>query len=170
MAGNSAQQFANRMRIKARGLGEASNAMGARAAFQAGKYLVKYTPIDTGQAKSNWQASRVSPRTRTRPAYAKGRYDSTEAQNEAAAISQILHECLARTKNQQMFLTNNLPYISKLESSYDTIKRKRPVPQSKYRSGFFRKAVQIAQHVLRDSRMFRDALKGKKISVSVEQF
>jgi len=168
MPGKSPEEFRTRVKIIAEGLGKASNAVGAQACYLAGEYLAKYTPIDTGQAKSNWQASRVSPRTVRRGAYASGIWGSTEGANEAATIAQIRKECVARKKNQQMFLTNNLPYISKLDAAYDTIKRKFPTPPAKYRRGFFQVAVQRAAEAIRNSRAFKQALAGKGASIRME--
>ena len=117
MAGKSASEVALGLRIRAKGFGEASNIVGAEACLAGGEYLVRSTPIDTGQAKSNWQASRGFPRTTTRRAYAVGERGSTAEQNISAAIAQIRAECNSRTRNQQMFLTNHLDYIEKLDKS-----------------------------------------------------
>ena len=151
MAGKSGAEVALGLKIKARGLGEASNIVGAEACLAAGEYLVRNTPIDTGQAKSNWQASRGFPRTTTRRAYAVGKKGTTAEQNISAAIAQIRAECASRTRNQQMFLTNNLDYIQKLNKSGGNM----GTPQ------FLQRAAQIARQVLRDNNLFTKALSGK---------
>jgi len=166
MAGKSPGQFALAMSIMAKSLGEASNAVGAEACFAAGEYLVRNTPIDTGQAKSNWQASRVRPRTKTRPAYYPGGLAagqakaSTEGPNMAAAIAQIRTECESRRKNQRMYLTNNLDYIEKLDAEGG----------NRGTSQFMRAATQRAAEVLKDSQLFRKALSGKAGVFKMESF
>ena len=165
------EQFSKRMRQYGKQLGEAANLIGAQAGVAIGKSVVRGTPIDTGRAKSNWQASRVNPRTRTRPAYAKGKYDSTEAANEAAAIAQIVAECRSRKNNQPLFITNNLDYIGLLESSYidGGHKRKTPVPQSKYQPGFVQIALQAGREEIRNTQLIKRALSEAGISgVSIE--
>lgn len=160
------EQFSKRVRLYGKQLGEAANLIGAQAGVAIGKSLVRGTPIDTGQAKSNWQASRESPRTRIRPAYVKGKYDSTEAANEAAAIAQIVAECRARKNNQQLYITNNLSYIGLLESSYfdGGHKRKTPVPQAKYGPGFVQIALQAGREEIRNTRLIKRALSEAGIS------
>jgi len=161
-----AAAFAKGMRKRGSALGEAANALGAQAATAIGKSLVQNTPIDEGTAKSNWQLSRVRPRTRTRDAYAKGKFGSTETANETAAIAQIVREAQARQKNQQLFITNNLHYIGKLESSYDDedVKRKTPPPPAKYKSGFVIIALQNGREVIRNTRLIRQALTGAGVT------
>lgn len=151
MAGKSGAEVAAGLKIIAKGIGEASNLVGAQACLSAGIYLARNTPIDTGQAKSNWQASRVRPRTSTRTAYAVGKKGTTAEANISATIAQIRSQCASRRNNQQMFLTNNLDYIEKLNRSGGNMGT----------SGFLRTASQIAQQVLRDSNLFKKALTGK---------
>ena len=156
--------FPKRMRIYGSQLGEAVNILGANAGIAIGISLVRDTPIDEGTAKSNWQASRTNPRTRTRDAYASGKYGSTETANEAAAIAHIVEQFKGRRKNQPIFLTNNLPYIAKLDSSYDTIKRKNPPPPPKYTSGFVRVALLKGREIIRDTRLIKRALSQSGVS------
>ena len=164
-------EFSKRMRQYGKQVGEAANAIGAQAGIAIGKSVVQGTPIDTGQAKSNWQASRVRPSTQTRPAYVKGKYDSTESQNETAAIAQIVSQFAARKNNEPLYLTNNLRYIGLLESSYfdGGHKRKTPVPQSKYRPGFVQIALQAGRESIQNTALIKKALSQAGISgVTVE--
>ena len=153
--------FAKRMRKIGTTLGKASNALGAQAGIAIGASLIKDTPIDTGAAKSNWQASRINPKTGTRDAFARGRYGDTELANETAAIAQIIQQFKARKNNQQLFLTNNLDYIGLLESSYhlETVRRKKPKPPARYTSGFVRVALQKGRETIRNTRLIRQALR-----------
>lgn len=160
MAGKSPGQFALAMSIMAKSLGEASNAVGAEACFAAGEYLVKNTPIDTGKAKSNWQASRVRPRSKSREAYSPGKRGNTAAENISAAVDQIRGQCESRRKNQRMYLTNNLDYIEKLDAQGGN----KGTPQ------FMRAAIQRAEEVLKDSQLFRKALSGKAGVFKMENF
>ena len=151
-------EFPKRMRIYGSQLGEAVNSLGASAGIAIGVSLVQDTPIDKGTAKSNWQASRTNPRTGTREAYATGKFGTTESANIAAAINHIVEQFKARRNNQQIFLTNNLYYISRLENEYDDIKRKNPPPPAKYKSGFVQVALQKGKETIRDTRLIRRAL------------
>ena len=148
--------FAQKMRKVGSALGQASNTLGSQVGIAIGASLVQDTPIDEGTAKSNWQASRVNPKTGTRDAFAKGKYGNTEAANEAAAIAQIIRQFKARKNNQQLFLTNNLEYIGELEKAYKP--RDDPKPPAKYKSGFVLVALQKGRETIRNTRLIKQAL------------
>jgi hypothetical protein len=146
------------IRKKGSALGAAANALGAQVGIAIGKSLVTLTPSDTGAAKSNWQGSRVRPRTVKRTAYAVGEFSKTDSANEAAAIAQITSQFKARKKNQPLYITNGLHYIGRLEESYNEIKRESPTPPARHKSGFFIIAVQEGKNVLRNTKLIRQAL------------
>lgn len=178
------KQFTRRLLFTGVQIQKAANVIGAQVCSTIGKRLVYMTPIDTGQAKSNWRASRSKPHSTTRKAYVKGRYggstgpdvkDTTE-QNKAAAIQQIVEQCRLRKNNQPMYLTNNLPYIGILESSYtDPFKRgphkrrPKPAPNPMYVPGFVKSALDMGRQYIRNTRMIKKALSRQGIrNVSVE--
>ena len=75
------------------------------AAMELFKSVIMMTPVDTGRARGNWQC------TMTRPA--DGVIDSE--QSEEATIAKMMEITLKSSIRKGIFLTNNLPYIQKLE-------------------------------------------------------
>lgn len=75
------------------------------AAMELFKSVIMMTPVDTGRARGNWQC------TMTRPA--DGVIDSE--QSEEATIAKMVETTLKSSIRKGIFLTNNLPYIQKLE-------------------------------------------------------
>ncbi len=65
--------------------------------------IIKMTPVDTGRAKGNWQCTIGSP--------ANG---ETDTLGEGAAMSAMIG-AVPRGAGKCVFLTNNLPYIKKIE-------------------------------------------------------
>ena len=79
--------------------------------------VILRTPVDSGQARWNWQASISSPKT----GVLKSKLDegsSAKAPNPSTAsdrrISQI-SSVVDKASGNIFFLTNNMPYINKLE-------------------------------------------------------
>lgn len=75
------------------------------ATMELFKSVIMMTPVDTGRARGNWQC------TMTRPA--DGIIDSE--QSEEATIAKMMEVTLKSSIRNGIFLTNNLPYIQKLE-------------------------------------------------------
>lgn len=69
------------------------------------KGVVLGTPVDTGRARGNWQASVNTPRT--------GQLETTDA-NGGATIS-AGETAVNGAAGNVFYLTNNLPYIHRLE-------------------------------------------------------
>src|SRR5690625_2752597 len=67
--------------------------------------IISATPVDTGAAKGNWQASVNTPKTGT-----VSRQDISGLQ----AIAEVL-DTVPDTAGSVVYLVNNLPYINKLE-------------------------------------------------------
>jgi len=65
--------------------------------------VIKMTPVDTGRAKGNWQCTIGQPASGT-----------TSRLGEAGALNEVLATVPVEA-GKQVFLTNNLPYIQRLE-------------------------------------------------------
>lgn len=91
-------------------------------------HLARNTPIDVGTARSNWQVSTISEATGTRPAFAP--YPSRwrppygpggsfgEGRNVAGATWSVPTKLRGRKPGQTVFITNNLPYIERLNHGW----------------------------------------------------
>ena len=62
-----AGDFLSRMRDRAEQVGEGAAKRVAEVGRQVGTELVLTTPVDTGEARSNWLASKNAPRGETVP-------------------------------------------------------------------------------------------------------
>lgn len=89
-----------------------------KTALTIDQLLVKATPVDTGQAKSNWLVSLDHPRRETISPYSPGKAGRTKRANESAAIQQG-KAAVANYKsgvNSEIWIANNLPYIGLLNT------------------------------------------------------
>lgn len=76
--------------------------------------LAMTTPVDEGTARSNWNVALDDSADGPTPAHAPGKGGSTGAANTRAAIAAGT-AVIDRTKFwQDIYITNNLPYIAKL--------------------------------------------------------
>lgn len=84
-----------------------------KIALDVFKRVVRKTPVDTGRAKGNWQATYGSPASGE-----VGYVDRTKRGNISAPRERDLAStALAwNPAESSIFLTNNLPYIGRLEN------------------------------------------------------
>lgn len=74
------------------------------AALNLFKQVILKTPVDTGRARGNWQT--------TVGGYAQG---TTGAKSESEVLNEMVQTLQGERIKKGFFLTNNLPYIQKLE-------------------------------------------------------
>lgn len=121
----------------------------ARASLQ---YLVESTPVDTGQARSNWRVSLVNRTFSVIPPYVPGRHLGIgERGNASAAIAAgnaEISKLRAGPKSgagSAVFITNNTSYIEKLNNGWS----------DQHPGGFIEGAALIAQKEIRNFRLLR---------------
>lgn len=66
--------------------------------------VIKDTPVDTGRARGNWQTTIGTP--------ASGQ---TDRKGEGPALAEVSQEAASFGAGKVIYLTNNLPYIYRLE-------------------------------------------------------
>lgn len=76
--------------------------------------VVADTPVDTGQAKSNWFVSIGGPASDIRGPYAPGTKGSTALDNIIATVEMGNLKLAAYTSGAVLHITNNLDYIGEL--------------------------------------------------------
>jgi len=106
------------MRRHGRRVEENANALKRKAALAVDATVVLATPVDTGRARSNWQASLGAPATGTREAYSPGTGGATGGANAAAAQEQAKAVIARSQPEQAIHITNNLPYIGRLNEGW----------------------------------------------------
>lgn len=114
----SLRDFSRRIRLRAAEVDTGVNRVVRETALLIDRDLVLGTPVDTGRARANWQVNVGSPETESIPAYVGGAKGSTGAANAQAAIAQGEAAIGARQPGQSIFISNNLPYIARLNDGY----------------------------------------------------
>lgn len=114
---SSFQQFSRRMRVLSNRFEENTNKNVRRAALAIDQALVLATPVDTGLARSNWLASLSVPRGDTVSPYSPGsKLGLDESANAASAIAQASGVVARRKPEQDIYISNNVPYIGDLNN------------------------------------------------------
>ena len=131
--------FARRMELRGIRVVANSDAAVRRFALLADQAVVNATPVDTGRARSNWIVNFDAPTTEVRETLAEGAAAGSAAIAEGAAkIATYNGEV-----NREIHLTNNLPYISRLNDGYS----------AQAPAGFVEQAVQIAAAAVAGTRL-----------------
>ena len=112
-------EFSRRITLRGRKVTEGADALTRRVALAADQAVVMGTPVDTGRARSNWIVALGAAPSQTIEAYSPGEAGNTEAANTQAALDQ--GEAVIRGyrgEGQEIHITNNLPYIQRLNDGY----------------------------------------------------
>lgn len=136
--------FSKRMKIRAKQLDKNMNKAVREVALIADREVVLQTPVDTGRARSNWIVSLGSPSREQQDAYTPGQGGSTGADNARAALEQAAAEISRRQPGQDINISNNLPYIGRLNEGYS----------AQAPAGFVQAAVLRAVNALKNLRVF----------------
>lgn len=119
------------------------------AATSVDRAVVVATPVDTGMARSNWVGTLDAPFAGIIPPYAPGsKLGLAEGGNASAAMEQALI-AIARfsvLRNLAIFITNNTPYMFKLNAGTS---KQAPI-------GFVRLAVKAGIASIRGMKIFVD--------------
>jgi hypothetical protein len=91
------------MKMRADNLPREVNYTVRRAALAIDQTLVMSTPVDTGQARSNWNVSTGAPQEQI-----------VEPVSAGAAIARGAAVINGRRSEETIFITNNVPYIGRL--------------------------------------------------------
>lgn len=90
-----------------------------KTALAAARAVIQWTPVDTGQARSNWLPKIGSPPTHTRLPHAPGSHlGRGESANAGAAMARVTAVFGAAKPGQPLYLKNNLPYIGRLNAGH----------------------------------------------------
>lgn len=78
-------------------------------------FIIRGTPVDTGQARSNWLPSHRVPMNGTIAPYAPGRHlGISETTNADRAMDRVRSAVAARPLGETFYLSNNVEYIEDL--------------------------------------------------------
>lgn len=110
-------QFAELMEERARRLEKNRALLMKKLALNIVKNLTRDTPVDTGQAISNWQVD-FSSLVGTIPPYSPGFYGLTRAENMRFAVAEARFKLKSYQPGNIIVIGNNLPYIGRLNEGY----------------------------------------------------
>jgi hypothetical protein len=115
-------------------------------ALAADQAVVVATPVDTGRARSNWLVEVDAPAAGTREPYVPGsKLGTGERDNLQGALDQgagVVGRFDVK-RNQSIHITNNLPYIQRLNDGWS----------AQAPAGFVEAAVQAAVRAVRGSKI-----------------
>jgi adenylosuccinate lyase len=133
---NTLGQFAKDMRQLAEELPQRANKVKQTVARTINFDLLETTPVDTGQAVSNWIVTLDEPASETRPAFVevaeggmrgpagakqwthRADTEATRQANIAEALPLANQTIDSATPEQPIYITNNLDYIQALDEGH----------------------------------------------------
>jgi hypothetical protein len=143
--------LAERMESLAGAVPDASVSLGNEAAMAMVRYLTLNTPVDTSRALSNWQIGLGRPFMFDVGPFVEGKYGSTEAQSREQAIKAAQYLLSFRKPGQTIYLSNNAPYIRKLNDGYS----------KQSAGGFIEAAVVLGQKTATNARLLSQTQSGR---------
>lgn len=109
--------FIRRINRRAKRVDDNVNLATKHAARAMLEEVIWATPVDTGRARSNWRVGVGSPNLGTRAPFAPGfKLGLGESANAGAAINSGSSIINSAPRNVPLFISNNLPYINKLNA------------------------------------------------------
>lgn len=115
------------------------------AAFAFFERVVDETPVDSGKAVSNWKLGlNFAPRTQ-RGAIIPGKNGSTADANREAVKQEALEVVVRAKEGHVIYVTNNVPYIDRLNGGYS----------AQAPAGFVESAMGASRDVIRRARLLK---------------
>ena len=103
-------QFANRIRELGRRVETGSDELVIKTALAVSQTVTLATPVDTGRARGNWQAEVGTPAT-----------EEVDREDESGRATIEINAQVIQTYEgtaQAVYLSNNLPYIGRLNEGH----------------------------------------------------
>lgn len=121
-------QFSRNIRKHGSNIENNSVKLVQRVAKRALRSLVEGTPVDEGEARSNWRVSLGNPTRNVIPAFSRGKHLGIgERANARAAIHagfNVINQLRVGAKfgtgqaGSALFITNAIPYLNRLRNGY----------------------------------------------------
>jgi hypothetical protein len=92
--------------------------LGRAAGFELARKLMKMTPVDTGRARANWNASVNSPDYSTTGSFSTKWDKEHKHTGFAEAKIQTATRVLKFSTGDTFYMSNGLPYIERLDQGY----------------------------------------------------
>jgi hypothetical protein len=112
------RSFSKKVRLQGQAVVDNSTKLLRRVAVAVDRSVVLATPVDTGRARSNWQVELGAPAVGVLPAFDPGKSQSTASANTQRALDAARARIAQARNGDEIHLTNNLPYIGKLNDGW----------------------------------------------------
>lgn len=147
MAADDLASFGRRIRLLANKVEPGSDRAVIACASAVATELAESTPIDTGRAISNWDASIGPSAFNYRPAAVPGEKGSTRSATVAEALGRMLRKIAGYKSGggAAVHITNSAPYIGRLNAGYS----------SQAPAGFIELAIQRGRAAIRNVRILK---------------
>lgn len=129
--------LAKRLEKKAASLDKAASDLSVKVATAIVLDLAHNTPVDTSKALSNWIVTLDKPSSERIEPHFRGEQGSTYRESAAETFDRAVQVLKVKKPGQKIFITNNVPYIRRLNEGYS---RQQP-------AGFVERAVLIAERL-----------------------
>jgi len=126
--------FAKRIRARAKRVETNSNALKIKTSGAILQTVVLATPVDTGRARGNWQVGLGTPISSVKNAADK---------SGSGAISQGISRAASAKSKQNIYISNNVPYINRLNDGYS----------AQAPAGFVEQAVAVGERAARNGKV-----------------
>lgn len=130
--------LAETLEAKAKAIDDAASQTAVDTALAIVGDLAYKTPVDTSQALSNWQVTLDSPAASTIAPHFPGSQGSTYRASAAETLANAKAVLQNKKPGQAIYITNNLPYIKRLNDGYS----------AQAPAGFVERAVLIGRKML----------------------
>lgn len=110
--------LANRLEKKAEAIDKAASKTAVDAALAIVGDLAYVTPVDTSKALSNWIVTLDSPASEKIDPHFFGEKGSSQRASAAETLNRAKAVLQNKKPGQAIFITNNLPYIVRLNEGY----------------------------------------------------
>ena len=128
------RSFARKMRDYADDIPKQLNQIKQELAIEFATEVVPATPVDTGRARGNWQAGLSRRPVGEIVGVYGGRGGLNLGARGDSSIEQIRRVARAAKPRQRIYITNNVPYIERLNDGYSNQAPKRFVQMALQRA------------------------------------
>lgn len=130
--------LADSLERKAKAIDKAASQTAVDTALAIVGDLAYKTPVDTSQALSNWQVTLDEPASAFIGPHYPGELGSTQRASAQETINRAKAVLAAKKPGQKIFITNNAPYIKRLNDGYS----------GQQPAGFVERAVLIGRKII----------------------
>lgn len=132
--------LANRMDKLSKEVGKVANDAAIQVALTIVGELAFKTPVDTSKALSSWFVTLGSPSNSVGKAHYSGEFGSTKNMSATETLAQARKVLANKKAGQTIYITNNQPYIKRLNAGYS----------EQQAAGFVERAVMVGELKMKD--------------------